>query len=117
MSAHAQQVRCTYDYGGMRGEIAVPPARSPYRVPAEKIGSYFSLRIVFQTEPVDLAAINLQVFDERDSGPALVQQARHPYPPAQSADAPHGFTGLNFVYASPSESELQYWCRFEPKSP
>lgn len=115
--AQAQQVSCTYSYGGTPGKITARPTTSPYTVPANKIGSYFSLRIIFQVEPADLAAITLHVYDERDTGPALVHQARHPYPPAQQASAPYGFTGLNFVHASPSESELQYWCRLEASPP
>lgn len=111
--AHSDQVRCIYNYGGAEGEIVARATTSPYTAPRSKLSNYFSFRIVFQTEPVDLAAINLYTYDERDNGPALVHQARYPYPPAQHANSPYGFTGLNFVYAAPSESELQYWCLLE----
>ena len=109
----AEQVVCRYTYGGETRELVARPVASPYAVPAIAVGSFFRFRVVFQREPADLASIKVYTYADRDAGAVPIHQATYAYPPAAAGDARHGFTGLNFVYESLRDSELEYWCRMQ----
>ena len=104
----AEIVACHVTYGGTTQTIVAAPVDSPYGVAPVAIGSFFLFRIVFQTEPADLASIKLYTYANHDSGPAIIHQASYAYP--QTSAAVNGFSGLIFVYESLGDSELQYWC-------
>ena len=112
LPAAAQQVACHYTYGGETKTLTARPADSPYRVPAIEIGSYFQFRVVVQTRPRDIAAIKVYTYanGEADEGPVLIHQATYAYPPRPGGDARYGFSGLQFVYETTRDGELQYWC-------
>lgn len=101
-------VVCHVTYGGETRHIEAKPTDSPYSVAPVAIGSYFLFRIVFRTEPADLAGIKLYTYADRSDGPAIVHQASHGYPVSNAAR--HGFSGLNFVYEPLRDGELEYWC-------
>lgn len=102
------RVVCHVTYGGETRHIEAKPTDSPYAVAPVTIGSYFLFRIVFRTEPADLAGIKLYTYADRTDGPAIVHQASHRYPVSNAAS--HGFSGLNFVYEPLRDGELEYWC-------
>ena len=106
--AQAEIVACHVTYGGTTQTIVATPVDSPYGVTPVAIGSYFLFRIVFQTQPADLASIKLYTYADRDSGPVIIHQASYTYP--QTNAAVNGFSGLNFVYEPLRDGELQYWC-------
>ncbi|MBI4986472.1 MAG: hypothetical protein HZC24_14310 [Rhodocyclales bacterium] len=110
----AEQVACRYSYGGETRVLVAAPVASPYAVPALAVGSFFQFRVVFRSEPADLASIKVYTYADRDEGPVIIHQATYAYPPPAAADARYGFTGLHFVYEPLRDSELQYWCRMEP---
>lgn len=112
-AAKAEQVVCHYTYGGETKVLVANPMKSPYMAKGIKVGSYFQFRLVFQNEPADLAVIKIYTYVDRDEGPALIHQASFPYPPADKATSPYGFSGLQFVYEPVRDSELQYWCGME----
>ena len=71
-------------------------------------------------EPADLASIKLYTYTNRDTGPVIIHQASYPYPVKSVAPAgdflqgtDSGFTGLNWVYETVRDSELQYWCELK----
>lgn len=109
-TALAETVTCHVTYGGETRLVQALPVASPYTVPVQKIGSYFLFRIVFQQEPVDLAAIKVYVLADRERGPAPLHQATHRYPPPAVNRRLWGFTGLNHVYEPHRDGELLYWC-------
>ena len=115
--ALAQSIRCHLTYGGETQAIDAAPVDSPYNVAAVPIGTYFLFRIVFQTEPADLASIKLYTYANGHHGPVIIHQANYPYPQINAAPqgdvirgAVYGFSGLVFVYEPLRDSELQYWC-------
>lgn len=109
--AQADTVVCHLTYGGETQIVEARPATSPYTVEPAAIGSYFLFRIVFRTEPVDLAGIKLYTYADRDAGPVLIHQASYDYP---LANAPiHGFSGMNFIYEPVRDGELHYWCEMK----
>lgn len=108
--AVAETVACHVGYGGETRVLRASPVVSPYAVAVEKVGSYFLFRVVFQTEPADLAAIKVYVLAARDGGPTPIHQLTHAYPPPLGKAAPWGFTGLNHVYEPLRDGELSYWC-------
>jgi hypothetical protein len=112
--AHADSVACHISYGGETRVVEARPMDSPYTVEPTAIGSYFLFRIVYRRQPADLAGIKLYTYADRDSGPVIVHQASHPYPPARSSA--YGFTGLNFVYEPVRDGELQYWCELKRRA-
>ena len=81
---------------------------SPYTVGTTPLGSYFQMRIVFQSEPADQAAVKIYAYADRDTGMTPIHQATYPYPPTPPGR--YGFTGLHFVYEPVRDGELQYWC-------
>lgn len=110
-AAQGETVACHLTYGGETRLVEAAPAASPYAVAPVAIGSYFLFRIVFRTEPVDLAGIKLYAYADRDGGPQLIHQASHAYPAAnRGAD---GFTGRHRVYEPVRDGELQYWCELK----
>lgn len=111
--ASAEQVVCHYTYGGESKILAAQPVASPYAVTGIKVGSYFQLRLVFQNQPAETAAVKVYTYVDRDQGPALIHQATFPYPPAGAAAGRYGFSGLHYVYEPVRDSELQYWCGME----
>lgn len=110
----AERVACHVTYGGEKRLVEARPVASPYGVRVLEIGSYFLFRVVFQKEPADLATIKVYVLAARDSGPAPIHQATHPYPPPAADPSPYGFTGLNHIYEPLRDGELQYWCEWSP---
>jgi len=112
-AAGQPQVACRYTYGGETLELVAEPVDSPYGVEGVAVGSYFRFRVVFQDRPVDLASIKIYTYADRDEGPVPIHQASFPYPPHDQGSG-HGFTGMQFVYESVRDGELQYWCRLKP---
>lgn len=109
--ATAEIVSCHYTYGGEEKRLVARPVTSPYAVSNIAVGSYFQFRVVFQTEPADLASVKIYVFADREAGLVPIHQATYPYPPTLNADARYGFTGLQLVYEPVRDGEFQYWCR------
>ncbi len=114
LGAHAETVACYITYGGETRTILAQPTTTPYGIVPTTVGSFFLFRIVFRREPADLAGIKLYVYGDRDSGPAIVHQASHAYPPLNAGT--HGFTGQNFVYEPMRDSELQYHCELKSEA-
>lgn len=115
-TARAEKVACHYTYGGESRLLTALPVASPYAVTGTRVGSYFLLRIVFQTEPAESASIKIYTYVDRDEGAALIHQASFPYPPPTQPASPYGFSGLHFVYEPVRDSELQYWCDMQANS-
>ena len=122
--AQADSVVCHITYGGETRLIEAQPVSMPYTVTPTPIGSYFLFRIVFRQEPADLASIKLYTYTNRDTGPVIIHQASYPYPVKSVAPAgdflqgtDSGFTGLNWVYETVRDSELQYWCELKSGTP
>ena len=118
--AQADSVVCHITYGGETRLIEAQPVSSSYTVAPTPIGSYFLFRIVFRQEPADLASIKLYTYTNRDTGPVIIHQASYSYPVKSVAPAGDflqesnsGFTGLNWVYETVRDSELQYWCELK----
>ena len=109
--SHAESVLCHIDYGGEARLIEARPVNSPYTVKPETIGSNFLFRIVFQTQPVDLAGIRIYTYADHDSGPAIIHQANYAFPLTNAAV--NGFTGQQSVYEPIRDGELQYWCELK----
>lgn len=105
----APSVLCHYTYGGETQTLRVAPVSSPYTVPAIQVGSYFLLRVVFQTEPAEFAAVKVYAYAAKDEGPAIIHQASYAYPVAGGASR-FGFTGEQRVYEPVRDGELIYWC-------
>jgi hypothetical protein len=58
--AHAEsneRIACHLGYGGDSSIVEARPTASPYTVAPVDVGSYLQFRIVFRTEPADLASI------------------------------------------------------------
>ena len=109
--SHADSVLCHIDYGGETRLIEAASVASPYTVKPVEIGSNFLFRIVFQTQPADLASIKLYTYADHESGPAIIHQATYAYPPTNAAV--NGFTGQQSVYEPIRDGELQYWCELK----
>lgn len=108
-------VECRYTYGGETHSLWATPTTSPYTVANIAIGSYFQFRVVFQTQPADLASIKVYTFADRDDGPALIHQTSYPYP-IQPLAGKHPFTGQQRVYEPLRDGELEYACWLHPQS-
>jgi hypothetical protein len=113
--ACAQEVACHYEYGGEPKVLVAKPVASPYTVPAIEVGSHLKFRVVFQTQPRDLASIKLYAYAAEDDGATLVHQATYPYPlPKTVGKSRYGFTGLHSAFEPVLGAELQYWCELRP---
>lgn len=116
-TTQADSVVCHVTYGGETRHLEAGPTSTPYSIAPTPIGSYFLFRIVFRQEPAELAGIKLYTYTHRDTGPVIIHQASYPYPVRNAAPqgdflqgTDNGFTGLNLVYETVHDSELQYWC-------
>jgi hypothetical protein len=112
--AQADTVACHLSYGGETQVVEARPDTSPYTAPPVAIGSYFLFRIVFRSEPVDLAGIKLYTYADRNAGPVIIHQASYGYPLANAAI--HGFSGMNSVYEPVRDGELHYWCELKAEA-
>ena len=92
--AHAETVACHLTYGGETRLVEAAPSVSPYAVAPVAIGSYFLFRIVFRTEPADLAGIKLYAYADRDGGPVRCAHG------GQSARPRFSFSGLRRAASS-----------------
>jgi len=129
LTTQADSVVCHVTYGGETRHLEARPTTTPYNVVPTPIGSYFLFRIVFRQEPAELAGIKLYAYTNRDTGPVIIHQASYPYPTGNAAPqgdflrreasplagqgTDNGFTGLNRVYETVRDSELQYWCELK----
>ena len=112
-TAHAgagEAVACHVTYGGQTKIIEAQPVASPYTVAPVEIGSYLQFRIVFRSEPADLASIKLYTYARHDDvdGRPLIHQATYAYPPVPAGS--YGFTGLHHAYEPRYGLVLDYWC-------
>lgn len=114
LMAQADSVVCHLTYGGETKRLEAQPTTTPYSVAPTPIGSYFLFRIIYRAEPADLAGIKLYAYTDRDTGPVIIHQATYPYPLTNGAI--NGFTGLNSVYETVRDSELQYWCELKTEA-
>ena len=115
-TAQAEQVLCSYTYGGETRQLVALPVASPYEVKSIEVGSYFHFRVVFQKQPADLASIKVYAYADRDESLVPLHQATYPYPPPASGAARYGFTGLHQVYEPTRDGELEYWCRLNGRA-
>lgn len=109
--AQADSVLCHITYGGETRRMESLPVDSPYFVGTQSIGTFFMFRVVYQTQPADLASIKIYTYADRDGGPVIIHQAS--YPATIQNSAVNGFTGLNWVYEPLRDGELQYWCEIQ----
>lgn len=110
-SAHvvaSDTVACHVTYGGTTSIVEASPTASPYTVKPVEFGSYMLFRIVFRTEPADLASIKIYAYADHDDERPIIQQATYAYPPTTQRS--HGFTGQQRVYEPRRGGELDYWC-------
>ena len=107
-AAPAETVACHLTYGGTTQIVEAQPTTSPYTVAPIEIGSYTLFRIVFRTQPADLASIKLYAYGNYDDSRPPSHQATYTYPPVNARS--HGFTGLIRVYEPRYGGELEYWC-------
>jgi len=128
-TTQADSVACHITYGGETRHLEARPTTTPYTVAPTPIGSHFLFRIVFRQEPAEHASIKLYTYTNRDTSPAIIHQASYPYPvrntapqgdflrreasPLTGQGTDNGFTGLNLVYETMHDSELQYWCELK----
>jgi len=106
----AEAAYCHYSYGGETKKLIVSPEGDPYRAPAHKVGSFFRFRVVVEREPEAMAALKAYVYEQRDSGPVLIQQASYAWPVVEAPGQRYGFTGLQRVYEPLYGGEFEYWC-------
>ncbi len=116
----SESVLCHATYGGETRTLKATPVSSSYAVEPMSLGSYFQLRVVFQKHPAELAGIKIYTYADREPSPVIIHQASYPYPVKSVAPAGDfmqgtnsGFTGLNWVYETVRDSELQYWCELK----
>lgn len=109
--AQADSVLCHITYGGETRRMESQPVDSPYLVGTQSIGTFFLFRVVYQTQPADLASIKIYTYADRDGGPVIIHQAS--YPATNQNAGVNGFTGLNWVYEPLRDGELQYWCEMQ----
>ncbi|NTV71813.1 MAG: hypothetical protein HGA71_16915 [Azonexaceae bacterium] len=112
-AAHAttdETVSCHVSYGGATTIVEARPTASPYTVAPTDFGSYLQFRIVFRTEPADLASIKLYTYAHHKDvdGRPPIHQATYAYPPVNAGR--YGFTGLNHAYEPRYGLVLDYWC-------
>lgn len=112
-TAHAgagETVACHVNYGGETRIVEARPVASPYTVAPVEFGSYLLFRIVFRSEPADLASIKLYTYAQHEDvdGRPLIHQATYAYPPVAASS--YGFTGLNHAYEPRYGLVLEYWC-------
>ncbi len=114
-----EAVACELDYGGELHRAVAFESFASYDDTPVAVGSYFLFRIVFERRPAELAAVRLSTYADLDTGPALIHQARHPYPLPEHDGRAYGFTGLQTVHEPVRDGELRYWCRLTrvPRSP
>ena len=115
-SAHAgagETVACHVSYGGQTRTVLAQPTASPYTVAPIEFGSYLLFRMVFRTEPADLASIKLYTYARHEDidGRPLIHQATYAYPPVNAGS--YGFTGLNQAYEPRYGLVLEYWCELQ----
>lgn len=109
-----ERVVCHVSYGGQTQRIEASPVATPYTERTHVVGSFFRFRVVFRTDPADLASIKIYTYADHDTGPALLHQASHAYSPETSRrGGPEGFTGRQSVYEPIRDSELNYWCELK----
>ena len=106
-------VLCHYTYGGEEKTLRATPVTTPYTVEPVAVGSYFLLKVVFQTVPADIAGIKIYVYADREPVPVPIQQVNFPYPPRAQKAGGYGFTGRHWAYEPVRDGEMQYWCELK----
>lgn len=109
-SVDLQSITCHYTYGGETQTVKAQPLASPYTAPAIQVGSYFILRVVWQVQPADQAAVNIYTYADAEGGPVIIHHAAFASPAGLKSSKRWGFTGLQRVYEPMRDGELEYWC-------
>jgi len=107
-------VRCHLTAAGETHIVSSAFSAAVYEDIPLKVGSAFLFRIVAGRDSTGSGSIRLYAYAARKEGPSLIQQVRFRYPPPSASQ--FGFTGLQSVYESEWESELQYWCELRQRS-
>jgi hypothetical protein len=101
-------LRCKIDQGGVTRLLDVTATDDPYRVKAIDINGRFRFKAVMIGNERRIDYIKLYTYDQARRQPALLHQAVYLTPSVSAATA--SMTGVQFVYASDLERELQYQC-------
>lgn len=115
LASASPYIACHYTYGGESKTHLVQPTKQPYDIAPIQIGSYFTFRVVWQTEPSDLAHIKIYTYADQEQGQVLIQQVSYPYPLPATSTKGYGFTGKQRVYEPIRDGELEYWCELDKK--
>jgi hypothetical protein len=101
-------LRCKIDQGGVTRMLDVTATDDPYRVKAIDINGRFRFKAVMIGNERQIDYIKLYTYDQARRQPALLHQAVYLMPPVSASTS--SMTGVQFVYASDLERELQYQC-------
>jgi len=104
-------LECTYSTNGDTRTFVVEPTRDPYRVAPVGAGERFALKVVYVTEPADVAGVRIYAYEVDAGGPVLLHEGKYPLPLAGgAARGRFEFTGREFVYERELGRELAYAC-------
>jgi hypothetical protein len=104
-------LECTYSASGDTRTIVVTPTSDPYGVAPVEAGERFALKVVYVTEPADVAGVRIYAYEVEAGGPVLLHEGKYPLPVAGgSAPGRVEFTGREFVYEHELGRELAYSC-------
>jgi hypothetical protein len=109
----APALLCHYTYGGEETTLRVAPDQPAYAVEPVAVGSYFLFKVIYQTQPADLAGVRIYVYADREPVPVPVHQVNFPYPLRAQPQAGYGFTGQHWVYEPVRDGEMEYWCELQ----
>jgi hypothetical protein len=118
LCAHAQAqaapaVVCHLTYGGEDTVLRIAPDQPPYTAEPAAVGSYFLFKVLYQSQPADIAGVHIYVYGDREPVPVPIQQVSYAYPLREQARRGYGFTGRQRVYEPIRDGELEYWCELQ----
>ena len=103
-------LRCKIDQGGNTQVLELAPVNDPYTVKAIDINGRFRFKAVVVGDARQVEYIKLYTYDNPKRQPVLLHEAKYMAPVAQHSPLPAALTGVNYVYSSRLERELQYEC-------
>lgn len=104
-------LECTYSTNGDTRTFVVRPTLDPYGVAPAGAGERFALKVVYVTEPADVAGVRIYAYELEAGGPVLLHEGKYPLPLAGAAARGRvEFTGHEFVYEHELGRELAYAC-------
>ena len=110
-------LRCQIEQGGDTFHLEARPVQNPYREPMHDINEHFRFKMVVVGSAKSVDYVKIYAYENPSRQPVLLQYAKYLKPAFAGGSDSAALTGIQTVYSSGLEREMQYRCALYEHAP